>query len=155
MPTVYIEIKGSGFKVSNIKVPSSVYINKVFFVDTQGCFGLKKVQNKKNNYIIFYSRATPGLKASNWYLIIAAYISIQGRLLKWLYSTVLDNNLYILRILYWNTCQPLNYITIPVNEYKVVISVCLCVCQIKNSGTPWPICLKFWLGNSGEPHECS
>ena len=24
-----------------------------------------------------------------------------------------------------------------------------------NSGTPWPICLKFWLGNLGDPRECS
>ena len=24
-----------------------------------------------------------------------------------------------------------------------------------NSGTPGPICLKFWLGNSAETQECS
>ena len=40
--------------------------------------------------------------------------------------------------------------------YKVVISVCFFVCMsYHNSGTPWSICLKFWLGNSGEPWECS
>ena len=32
------------------------------------------------------------------------------------------------------------------------MSVCL---SDHNSETPWPICLKFWLGNSGEPLECS
>ena len=40
--------------------------------------------------------------------------------------------------------------------YKVVISVCFFVCMSDhNSGTPWSIGLKFWLGNSGEPWECS
>ena len=32
--------------------------------------------------------------------------------------------------------------------YKVV---CLFVCPIITDSTPWPICLKFLLGNSGEP----
>ena len=40
--------------------------------------------------------------------------------------------------------------------YKVVISVCLFVCMSDhNSWTPWPVCLKFWVENSGEPRECS
>ena len=37
-------------------------------------------------------------------------------------------------------------------KYKVVISVCL---SDHNSGTPYAICLKFWLGNSGEPRKVS
>ena len=35
---------------------------------------------------------------------------------------------------------------------SVVLSVCL---SDHNSGTPGPIGLKFWLGNSREPRECS
>ena len=31
--------------------------------------------------------------------------------------------------------------------HKVVISVCL---SDPNSGTHWPVCLKFWLGKSGD-----
>jgi len=39
---------------------------------------------------------------------------------------------------------------------KVVISVCLSVClSDNNSGTAEPICLKFWLGKSGEQLKCS
>ena len=40
--------------------------------------------------------------------------------------------------------------------YKVVISVCLFVSfSDHNSGTPGLIYLKFWLGHSGGPRECS
>ncbi len=40
--------------------------------------------------------------------------------------------------------------------YKVAIFVCLSVClSDHNSGTPGLICLKFVLGISGDPRECS
>ena len=29
------------------------------------------------------------------------------------------------------------------------------VCTIITHEPPWPVCLKFWMGNSGEPRECS
>ena len=39
--------------------------------------------------------------------------------------------------------------------YKVAISDCLFLYKSDhNLGTPGPICLRFWLGNSGELREC-
>ena len=40
-----------------------------------------------------------------------------------------------------------------------LLSVCLSGCLFfclpdHNSGTPRPICLKFWLGKSGDPRKC-
>ena len=38
---------------------------------------------------------------------------------------------------------------------SVCLSGCLFVClPDHNSGTPRPICLKFWLGKSGDPRKC-
>ena len=49
-----------------------------------------------------------------------------------------------------------SYLTRRIYIYKVVISVCLSVWMFDhNSGTPWQICIKCWLGNSGGPRECS
>ena len=44
--------------------------------------------------------------------------------------------------------------------FKIYMSVCLSVCLFvclsdHNTGTPGPICLTFWLGNLGEPRDCS
>ena len=39
----------------------------------------------------------------------------------------------------------------PVSIYTKLF---VCLSDI-NSVTPGPICLKFWLGNSGDPRECS
>ena len=66
----------------------------------------------------------------------------------------LNKNLFERR-LFWT--HPL-YIYIKQQSLFSCQSVCLSVCLFKcliNSGTPKPICLKFWLGTSVKPCGCS
>ena len=83
------------------------------------------------------------------------YICKQKEFLSNLVSILLLVYLYIGNFL----IKPSFNLTSGIYIYKVVICVCPSVCMFVrlsdyNSGTPGRICLKFWLGNSGEPREC-
>ena len=91
---------------------------------------LKLINNNKKCYKKFYSKLIRCL---------GTYFSIENLTINQCYYQLFLFHHYIKYVIY---------------IFKAVISVSDCLSD-HNSGTPGPICLKFWFGNSGDRRECS